>query len=110
MLIDEIEGSLHSKIVVFIIDLFHKSKKSQLIFSTHNTNLIDLELLRRDQIYFVNKNECASSELYSLYDYKDFRENMDAEKGYLQGRFDAIPYVDLPENLINSVLNERREA
>ena len=110
LLIDEIEGSLHSKIVVFIIDLFHKSKKSQLIFSTHNTNLIDLELFRRDQIYFVNKNERASSELYSLYDYKDFRENMDAEKGYLQGRFDAVPYVDLTENLINSVLNERREA
>jgi len=106
LLIDEIEDSLHTKIVEFIVDLFHKSKASQLIFSTHNTNLIDLERMRKDQIYFVNKNEEASSELYSLYDYKDFRENMDAEKGYLQGRFDAIPFIDYTNNLINSIVNE----
>lgn len=105
LLIDEIEDSLHSKIVEFIVQLFHKSKRSQLLFSTHNTNLLDLNFFRKDQIYFVNKNEKGSSELYSLYDYKDFRDNMDPEKGYLQGRFDAIPYVDLPDNLIKSVLN-----
>ncbi len=105
LIIDEIEDSLHSKIVEFIIDLFHKSKSSQLIFSTHNTNLIDLDRMRKDQIYFVNKNENASSELYSLYDFKDFRENMDAEKGYLQGRFDAIPFVDYADSFIKSVIN-----
>ncbi len=106
VLIDEIENSLHSKIVEFIIDLFHKSKSSQLIFTTHNTNLIDLDRMRKDQIYFVNKNENASSELYSLYDYKDFRENMDAEKGYLQGRFDAIPFLDHSDSFINALINE----
>lgn len=105
LIIDEIEDSLHTKIVEFIIDLFHKSKCSQLIFSTHNTNLIDLDKMRRDQIYFVNKNENATSELYSLFDYKDFRENMDAEKGYLQGRFDAIPLVDFTDSLIKSVID-----
>ena len=105
LIIDEIEDSLHSKIVEFIVDLFHKSKSSQLIFSTHNTNLIDLDRMRKDQIYFVNKNKNSSSELYSLYDYKDFRENMDAEKGYLQGRFDAIPFVDYADSFIKSVIN-----
>ena len=105
LLIDEIEDSLHSKIVEFFIELFNKSKQSQLIFSTHNTNLLDLNKMRRDQIYFVNKNEKAASDLYSLYDYKNFRENMDAEKGYLQGRFDAVPYVDFPDSLIKQVIN-----
>lgn len=56
--------------------------------------MIDVRRLRRDQIVFVNKSEDGSTEVYSLYDFKDFRENMDAEKGYIQGRFDAVPYVD----------------
>jgi len=45
-------------------------------------------------VLFVNKKEDGSTEVYSLFDYKDFRENMDAEKGYLQGRFDAVPHID----------------
>lgn len=94
LLIDEIDTSMHTDIIEFIINLFHASSQSQLIFTTHNTNLLDLKKMRKDQIYFVNKQEDGSSELYSLFDFKDFRETMDAEKGYLQGRFDAVPYVD----------------
>ena len=45
-------------------------------------------------MYFVNKRDDGSSDLYSLFDYKDFRDGLDAEKAYLQGRFDAIPYID----------------
>ncbi len=93
LLIDEIETSLHPKIVEYILTLFHKSKKSQLIFTTHHTNLLNLKKMRKDQIYFVNKKQDASSDLYSLYDYSDFRETMDLEKAYLQGRFDAIPIM-----------------
>jgi AAA15 family ATPase/GTPase len=94
LLIDEIENSLHSKIVEYIIELFHISNSAQIIFTTHNTNLLNLNKLRKDQIYFVNKKEDGSSDLYSLFDYKDFRDNMDLEKAYLQGRFDAVPYID----------------
>ncbi len=94
LLIDEIEIHLHPKLVDYILRLFHNSESAQLIYTTHNTHLLDLKRLRRDQIYFVNKLQDGSSDLYSLYDYKDFRENMDLEKAYLQGRFDAIPYVD----------------
>jgi hypothetical protein len=94
LLIDELETHLHNDIVEFVISLFHASHSAQLIFSTHNTNLINLKKLRKDQICFVNKKDDASTELYSLYDYKDFRDTMDAEKGYLQGRFDAVPYIE----------------
>jgi hypothetical protein len=94
LLIDEIETSLHTKLVEYIIAMFHHSESAQLIYTTHNTYLLDTNKLRKDQIYFVNKRSDGSSDLYSLFDYKDFRENMDLEKAYLQGRFDAIPYID----------------
>ena len=94
LLIDEISMGLHVNLVEYILNLFHKSESAQLIFSTHNTNLLNMRKLRKDQVYFVNKRDDGSSDLYSLFDFKDFRENMDAEKAYLQGRFDAIPYID----------------
>jgi hypothetical protein len=94
LLIDEIETSLHTKLVEYLIAMFHHSESAQLIYTTHNTYLLDTSKLRKDQIYFVNKRTDGSSDLYSLFDYKDFRENMDLEKAYLQGRFDAIPYID----------------
>ena len=93
-ILDEFDLSLHIKIAEFIIDLFHASSTAQFLFTSHNTNLIDIKRFRRDQILFAQKKDNGSTELYSLFDYKDFRENMDAEKGYLQGRFDAIPIVD----------------
>ncbi len=104
LLIDEIEDSLHTSIVEYIIQLFNASQHAQLIFSTHNTKLLDLNKLRKDQILFVNKKEDASTELYSLYDFSDFRDTMDAEKAYLQGRFDAIPFVnDSMDDLISEM-------
>jgi len=93
-MLDEFDSSLHAKLADFIIDLFHASSNAQFLYTTHNTNLIDVKRLRRDQVLFVNKKDDGSTEVYSLYDYKDFRENMDAEKGYLQGRFDAVPQID----------------
>jgi AAA15 family ATPase/GTPase len=108
LLVDEIEMSLHTKIVEYIIELFNASKSAQLIYTTHNTNLLNLSKLRKDQIYFVNKKEDGTTDLYSLYDYKDFRDTMDVEKAYLQGRFDAIPYInDSFENLME-LLNESK--
>jgi len=105
LLIDEIGESLHTNIVEYILSLFNHSKSAQLIFTTHNTKLLDLNKLRKDQIYFTNKNDKGATDLYSLYDYNDFRDTMDAEKAYLQGRFDAVPFIDSIENL-KSVLNE----
>lgn len=99
LLIDEIETSLHTKIVEYILRLFNHSSGSQLIFTTHNTNLLNFDMLRKDQVYFVSKSNKGSSELYSLFDFKDFRENMDPEKGYLMGRFNAIPYLNYSDDI-----------
>lgn len=104
IMMDEFDMGLHTRLADFILDLIHASEGSQLLFSSHNTNLIDVKRLRRDQIVFVNKSENGATEVYSLYDFKDFRENMDAEKGYIQGRFDAVPYVDSSVDSIKQLL------
>jgi len=104
ILMDEFDMGLHTRLADFILDLIHASESSQLLFTSHNTNLIDVKRLRRDQIVFVNKTENGVTEVYSLYDFKDFRENMDAEKGYIQGRFDAVPYVDSSVESIQQLL------
>lgn len=94
LLVDEIEASLHTKLVEYIISLFNNSNCAQLIYTTHNTYLLNDNKIRKDQVYFTNKRADGSTDLYSLFDYKDFRDGMDIEKAYLQGRFDAIPYID----------------
>ena len=104
LLIDEIGESLHTDIVDYIFNLFKAGDRAQLICTTHNTRFLDLKKFRKDQIYFVNKKPDASTDLYSLYDYSDFRDTMDLEKAYLQGRFDAIPFVnDTMDNLKNII-------
>lgn len=105
LLIDEIEDSLHLKIIEYIISIFNTGKSAQLIFSTHNTNLLDLSKFRKDQIWFVNKKNDGGSELYSLYDYNDFRDTMDLEKAYLQGRFDSIPIIDNSKEKLEAIIS-----
>jgi uncharacterized protein len=94
LMLDEFDSSLHQRIAEFVVSMVHASSCAQLLFTTHNTSLINLNKMRRDQIVFVNKNESGATEVYSLFDYKDFREHMDAEKGYRMGRFDAVPFVE----------------
>ena len=93
LMLDEFDRQLHTLLADFLIDLVHASPQSQLLFTSHNTNLIDMDRFRKDQIVFVNKKADGATEVYSLYDFRDFRDTMDAEKGYLTGRFDAIPIV-----------------
>ena len=93
LLVDEIDNSLHTQLVEFVIGMFNHSDHAQLIYTTHNTHLLNTDFQRRDQVYFVNKREDGSSDLYSLFDFKDFRDTLDMEKAYLQGRFDAVPSI-----------------
>jgi len=98
LLVDEIESSLHPLLCERIIRLFNNSKtnphNAQLIFTTHNMLLMNPKLLRRDQIYFVEKNEYGISNMYSLYDIDlDIRSNFNYLNNYLAGRFGAIPYL-----------------
>lgn len=106
LLIDEIEESLHPKIIEYIFNFFRASNNAQLLCTTHNTRFLDLKKMRKDQIYFVNKMKDASTDVYSLYDYSDFRDTMDLEKAYLQGRFDAVPIINDSMASIQGILNE----
>ncbi len=106
LLIDELEVSLHPHIIEFILSLFNKSKKSQLIFTTHNTKILDFDKLRKDQIFFTNKKKDGATELYSLLQFNEFRDTMDVEKAYLNGRFGAIPYLDSITQIIDRIYDE----
>ncbi|MCB9012787.1 MAG: ATP-binding protein [Bacteroidales bacterium] len=107
LLIDEIEESLHPKIIEYIFNLFRAGEKAQLLCTTHNTQFLDLKKFRKDQICFVNKSMTGATDLYSLYDYSDFRDTMDLEKAYMQGRFDAIPIVNDSFDELKSLLHEK---
>lgn len=106
LMLDEFDISLHTLLADFILDLVHASDGAQLLFTSHNTNLIDTNRLRKDQIVFVNKKVDGSTEVYSLYDFKNFRDNMDAEKSYKQGRFDAVPIVGTSVENLKRLLEE----
>lgn len=106
LILDEFDASLHTELAQFILDLVNASKSAQFLFTSHNTNLLNIKKMRRDQILFTNKKNDGSTEVYSLFDFKDFRENMDAEKCYLQGRFDAIPYINSSVATIKSLLGD----
>jgi len=69
------------------------SKSSQLIVTTHEAHLLDLDLVRRDEIWFIEKTIAGNSRLYSLEEYKT-RNDRDVRKGYLFGRFGGIPFFD----------------
>lgn len=97
IIIDELDRSLHPFVVRYLVGLFRDEEinknGAQLIATTHDTTLLDLDIFRRDQIYFVDKNtDTGISELYSLSDFS-VRKEENIEKGYLLGRFGAVPYI-----------------
>ena len=97
IVIDEFDKSLHPYIVKYIVELINdpdiNKNNAQLIFNTHDTNLLDLELLRRDQIWFTEKNpESGESTLYPLDDFS-VRKSENVENGYLLGRYGAVPFL-----------------
>jgi len=96
-IIDEIEKSLHPHIARELISMFFglgTSSENQLIFTTHDTNILDLSLLRKDEIWFAEKDKNLNTHLTSLAEFKDVREDLVISKGYLQGRFGAIPFIN----------------
>jgi AAA15 family ATPase/GTPase len=103
LLVDEIDASLHPLLAIQLIRLFNSPSTNpnhaQLIFNTHDTNLLSGNLLRRDQIWFTEKNADASSHLYPLSDFKPRKEE-NLQSGYLQGRYGAIPFINPDEFLL----------
>ncbi|MEK7856639.1 MAG: ATP-binding protein, partial [Acidobacteriota bacterium] len=100
LLIDELDNSLHPMIVRFLIGLFHNTKTSknnaQLLFSTHDTSLLDGDIFRRDQIWFIEKDKQNASRLYPLTEFSPRKEEA-LGKGYLKGRYGALPYIGEPK-------------
>ncbi|MFC7632769.1 ATP/GTP-binding protein [Paraburkholderia humisilvae] len=95
IVVDELDGSLHTHIVRFVVDLFHHRppagyEPAQLIFTTHDTALLDADIFRRDQIWLMEKSRDHASTLVPLTDFSP-RKNEALERGYLQGRYGAVP-------------------
>jgi AAA15 family ATPase/GTPase len=100
LIVDELESSLHPSLAQEIVNLFNTPSKNphkaQLIFSTHDTNLLGTTLgdpvLRREQVWLTEKDPEGGTVLYPLTDYKP-RKSENLERGYLQGRYGAIPFL-----------------
>ena len=97
LIVDEIEASLHPLLTRHLIETIQDKSvnrnQAQLIFTTHDVGLLDQNLLRRDQIWFAQKDEkTAETEIYALTDFSP-RKSENISKGYLQGRYGAIPFI-----------------
>ncbi len=102
LFIDEMDVSLHPILCQYLVSIFNSKERNpnnaQLIFTTHDTSLLSEEFLRRDQIYFTDKNGKGSTELFSLADISE-RKGVDFAKRYLEGRYNALPYISDFEDL-----------
>lgn len=98
--LDELDRRLHPLLSRYFVEtaINCRTRSNQLIFTTHDTNLLDLDLLRRDEIWFVEKNKNGISDCYSLAEFK-VRPDLKVEKGYLNGRFGSIPFFGDPKKL-----------
>lgn len=94
VIIDELDQSIHPALLKELIRKFScdNTTKGQLIFTTHESNLLDQDIFRRDEIWFVEKDQNGETNLYPLSDYQ-IRADLDVKKGYLNGRFGAIPFL-----------------
>ena len=91
LVVDELDSSLHPLVVRHLVSLLlHADSQAQLLFTTHDTTLLSQKLLRRDQVWFVEKNDAREARLYPLSDFSP-RENEAVERGYLNGRYGGIP-------------------
>ena len=98
LVIDELTAHMHPLLTRRLIEMIHDPDQNrngaQLVFATHDTTLLDLSLFRRDQIWFTEKDRQGASHLYSLHDYKGVRKGEALQKGYLAGRYGALPMVE----------------
>lgn len=105
LIIDEFDARIHPLISRAIVELFNSNEtnpnNAQLIFMTHDTNLLSNRLFRRDQIWFAEKTRYGATDLYSLAEYK-VRNDASFESDYIKGKYGAIPYIGNLNNLIDA--------
>ena len=112
LVVDELDSSLHTLLVRRLIAMFHNpelnKQGAQLIFSTHDTSLLDHTVFRRDQVWFTEKDADQATRLYPLTDFSP-RKHEALERGYLMGRYGAVPFFDeLPDILKHTPPRRRR--
>ncbi len=108
LIVDEMEARLHPLVTRELIGLFNSQetnpKQAQIIFTTHDTNLLSNKLFRRDQIWFIEKDSLYASHLYSLAEIKvdesKIRNDASFEDGYLQGRYGGIPFIGKMQTIV----------
>lgn len=106
LIIDELDSKLHPNLVCKIVSLFNSKetnpKNAQLLFNTHDTNLLSSGLFRRDQVWFTEKNKFGEAKLYSLADFKseEVRKTEAFEENYIRGKYGAVPFLGFFDNLI----------
>jgi hypothetical protein len=117
LVVDELDAQLHPNLLCRIISLFHSTEmnhnNAQLIFNTHDTNLLDSGLFRRDQIWFTDKDKYGAAKLYSLADFssEEVRKNEAFEKNYIKGKYGAVPYfgsMDILNEIFSPYENEKQ--
>lgn len=115
LVVDELDSKLHPNLICKLVSLFNSKelnpKNAQLIFNTHDTNLLSSGLFRRDQIWFTEKNKFGEARIYSLADFKtdEVRKTEPFEENYIRGKYGAIPFLDTFEDLITKNLSQRNE-
>jgi AAA15 family ATPase/GTPase len=110
LVVDELDSKLHPNLVCKIVSLFNSQKlnpkNAQLIFNTHDTNLLSSGLFRKDQVWFTEKDKYGEANLYSLADFKSdtVRKNEAFEDNYIRGKYGAVPFLGFFDNLIHKKL------
>jgi AAA15 family ATPase/GTPase len=98
IIIDELNNSFHPLLVRYLIGLFHSpdynQKNAQLIFTTHETSVLDQEVFRRDQVWFCEKGNDQATRLFALLDFKPRKGYENLEAAYLAGRYGAVPLIN----------------
>ncbi len=97
LVIDELHNNLHPTMVKYLVSLFHSKKtnpnNAQLIFTTHETSILNQDVFRRDQVWFCEKNKLQATSLYPLTDFSPRKDRENIELGYLSGRYGALPFI-----------------
>jgi hypothetical protein len=115
LIVDELDSQLHPNLIEKLVTMFQdrniNTKGAQLIFSTHNTNLLSAKVLRRDQVWITEKNQLGATQLYSIADYKTNKgkaRNTEAiEQNYIEGKYGGTPFLGDMENFLDKYSHEQ---
>lgn len=112
LIVDELDARLHTNLIKHLVNFFHYQNNStaQLIFAVHDTSILSKDIFRRDQIWFIEKDQFGASDLYSLGDFKSeqVRKKSAFNKNYVQGKYGAIPYFEKNEKLMELLYGEEQ--